>query len=412
MMNQGTKLKVVHVMERFNPMLGQEINVLSKNKGPGIELYIVTTDSLSVWNITDPAQIFRMDREYEEKYSIRIIRNPVLFEKGEKVWVRGLLRTVRAIGPDVVYSHGVEYISFFRFLLKPGFTRKYVLVTDTHSLPQFATGSLFRKVFYTFLRKIIVPAMNRRNIIAFYTAGENYHLLQDIYGIRKELIRPFLIGADLATFYYDPAVRKEIRQELRIADGDLLVLFTGRLCEAKAPHLIPPALREITEDVPFRIHLLLIGFRDDAYMARQSAQFDPKDGLAVTILPPVPAARIRDYFSASDVAVYPAESTLSSLEAQACRLPVIMEDNPTNRQRCSKGGLLFSPGDTSDLTAKLKRLILEPGLRKKLSEEGFEHISKEYNYLENIRKMEKELFLRAATRKNHGQEFKHRPEAV
>jgi glycosyltransferase involved in cell wall biosynthesis len=399
MMDQETKLKVVHVMERFNPMLGQEINVLSKNKGPGIELYIVTSDSLSVWNITDPGQIFRMDREYEEKYHIRIIRNHVLFAKGEKVWVRGLLRTVRAIGPDVVYSHGVEYISFFRFLLNPGFTKRYALVTDTHSLPQFATGSLFRKVFYTFMRKVIVPAINRKNIITFNTAEENYHLLHGIYGIRKEVIRPFLIGADLVTFYHDAGARNEIRKELNISESDLLVLFTGRLCDAKAPHQIPFALRLLVNDVPCKIHLLLIGFRDEDYMTRQRCLFDPGDGLRITILPPVPAVRIKDYFSAADVAVYPAESTLSSLEAQACRLPVIMEDNPTNRKRCDKGGLLFRPGDPSDLSAKLRQFILEPGLRKQLSEEGYEYMKKNYNYLENIRKMEQELFLQAATRK-------------
>lgn len=378
--------------------------MLSRNKAEDIELYILTTFSFSTWNIKEPEKIRELDVAYEQAYGIRIIRNRHLFARGEKIWIKDLLKTLRQIKPDVVYSHGVEYLSFMRLVLSQGARRRTRLVTDTHSLPQFTSGSLFRRAYYFFIRQVIARSVNRNRILTFYTAEENYRLLTGLYGISKDLVKPFLIGADLTTFHYDPKAREEIRLAHKLGKEDILILFTGRLCLAKGPHLLTRALGSLTAEWPGKLHVLMIGFPDESYMKTFSQEFAPSGKYGLSILPPVPARRLRDYFSAADFAVYPTETTLSSLESQACRCPVIMEDNPTNRERCREGGLLYRPSDPADLAGKIRTLITDPVLREKLAHAGSRHIEQRYNYLENIRSMEQELRNQADKARPHDEE--------
>jgi glycosyltransferase involved in cell wall biosynthesis len=394
-------IKVIHVMDRFNPMLGQEINVLSKNKSPEIDLTILTSTSLSTWNITDPEKVAKLDRDYQEKHGITIIRKPIVAGKGEKMWVKGIAKEIRKIDPDIVYCHGIEYISFFRLLLQPGFTKRYLLVTDTHSLPRFTQGSRFRKIYYTLLRKIIIPVVNRKRITTFYTADENRLMLSEIYRVDTELLNPFLIGADTTTFSFDAAARTRIRGELGLKDNDFCILFTGRLCEAKAPHLIPLSLKQGFEGTDLKVVLVFIGFQDTEYMKQHEQDFVPDRNVTVKFISPIPAAQLREYYSSADVAVFPAESTLSSLEAQACKLPVIMEDNETNRIRCQAGGLLFNPRDLAGLRGAINKLHEDPVLRKTLAQDGFEYVISKFDYIRNVRNMESIISNQYLKRKSH-----------
>ena len=40
-------LRVIHIIDRFNPLLGQEINVFAQNKSENIDFHIITSKSLT-----------------------------------------------------------------------------------------------------------------------------------------------------------------------------------------------------------------------------------------------------------------------------------------------------------------------------------------------------------------------------
>lgn len=95
----------------------------------------------------------------------------------------------------------------------------------------------------------------------------------------------------------------------------------------------------------------------------------------------------------ADFAVFPDENTLSALDAQACALPVIMQEDMTNNERLEKGGLTFARGDLKDLSEKILWMIENPGQRKKLGLAGQEYIKAKFDYRRIVEKMEHDLGL-------------------
>ncbi len=385
-------MRILHVIDRFNPSLGQEINFIARNRAGDLEMTILTSTSLTPWQINDYRSVEKDDNIYREKYHVSIVRQRVLFETGEKLWIRNVIKEIRRLQPDVLYVHGIEYITFFRIILWYHFTGKHTfrLFTDTHSLPVFSHGNLFRKFYYTFLRNVIIPLVNKYKITSFHTAEENLYLLEKIYGVRPEFIKPFLIGADLNAFKFSPGERSNIRKGYNIGSEDILIIYTGRMCIQKAPHLILEALEKIKAQLKIKITVLFIGFQEKDYMNKI---FHPlmSGKTNVIIEPALPSDMLFRYYSAADFAVFPLESTLSSLECQACRLPVIMQANVTNEKRLRKGGLLYEKGNIRDLADKLLLLINDCSLKERLSEEGLSYVSQNYNYLKNLRQMENYL---------------------
>jgi glycosyltransferase involved in cell wall biosynthesis len=382
-------MKILHIIERFNPFLGQEINFIAKNKSTDFELTILTSTSLRPWNITNLDDAILEDDYYRKQFNVEVIRNKPLFEYGEKLWMRGLFSTINTYEPEIIYVHGIEYISFFRIIFHYLLQRRktYRLFTDTHSLPVFAKGGIFRTLFYGFLKKIIIQFVNQHRIIAFSTAEENEYLLKEIYGVDPLLIKPFCIGADLKTFRYDKNERVKQRRNLEIGEKDILIIFTGRLCIQKSPHLLIDSISLIPENYQRKIYLLFIGFQDEEYMKNEFNKRRNKSS-NILIKEAVKSQDLCSYYSASDFAVFPLESTLSSLECQACKLPVIMEANETNSKRIKYGGLTYKSGDIKDLSDKILMLAQDDSIRNTLSEDGYNYVCENYDYLKNLRQME------------------------
>ncbi len=222
-------MRILHIIDRFNPSLGQEINFIARNRADDLEMTILTSTSLKPWQINDYRSVEKDDNIYSEKYHVSIVRQKILFEAGEKLWIRNLIKEIRRLQPEVLYVHGIEYITFFRIILWYHFTGRqtFRLFTDTHSLPVFSHGNLFRIFYYTFLRNVIIPLVNKYNITSFHTAEENLYLLEKIYGVSPECIKPFLIGADLNAFKFSPGERQNIRNGYNIGNDEVLIIIPG-----------------------------------------------------------------------------------------------------------------------------------------------------------------------------------------
>jgi len=385
-------MKVLHIIDRFNPTLGQEINFIAKNKNDDIDLTILTSTSLKTWNIKSHHEVIEADHDYFKTNKVSIIRQDLCFEIGEKLWIKGIIHTIENLKPEVVYVHGIEYITFMRIILwyTVNHSLGYRLYTDTHSLPQFTRGSFFRRVYYSLLKAIIIPLVNKFHVIAFYTAEENKGLLENFYKVKPTLIKPFVIGADLNTFRFNENERSNKRLQYQLKNEEILIVFSGRICIQKGPHLILEALNKIKSRLTKPISLLLIGFHDDSYLDDVIKPLIDSS-IRVIIEKAQPSRLMSGYFSAADFAVFPLESTLSSLECQACRLPVIMEDNTTNIQRAKMGGLLYEIGNLDAMADKMLQLINDSAIRYRLSEAGYTYVSQNYNYLLSLRQMERIL---------------------
>lgn len=386
-------MKILHIEDRFHPDMGYQINFFARYHKPSIEFKILTSDSVSIWQGADAKKLFTVsDPEFEKKYKVSITRLPILMEKKSKynVWILGLIKQIRKEKPDAIFVHTVEMWSTMRILLHP-LLWKYPIVTDTHTLyNQFGDSSKF-KLFIFLLRNIFIRIINARKITVFYTAEENREILEKTYGVRPYLIRSCLIGTDEDVYHFDAEARAEIRKKLDIKESATLLLYAGKFNKLKKPHLVLEAVSKINKESKENLHLVFVGPQNEEYIKTVFDQHLQTVGCKVHLVDAVRNTELYKYYSAADFAVFPKENTLSALDCQMCCLPLVMENDFTNRERLKKGGLVYQQDDINDLSQKISELLEDEALRKRLGKEGYEYINSNYNYKQIISNTEKHI---------------------
>jgi glycosyltransferase involved in cell wall biosynthesis len=108
-----------------------------------------------------------------------------------------------------------------------------------------------------------------------------------------------------------------------------------------------------------RLKFVFIGpvnktYFDEIFMAKLD-KLTYKD--RVTILPAVPADELVEVYNGTDLCLWPRETTLSSIHAQVCGRPVIMEDHVSNIERVVDRSFLFKKASLKDAATKLTSAI-------------------------------------------------------
>ena len=384
-------MKILHIEDRFHPEMGYQLNFFSKYHNPEDEIIILSSSSFSLWEGSDARDIMdKRDHEFEKKYNVKIVRLPAYLDRKGKynIWLKGLINKIIEINPDIVYTHAIETYSSIRVIFSGRIRRKFAIVSDTHSLlNQFSSNTRFKLAFWLY-RMIIISLVNKHKIKVFYTTEENRIILLEHYNINSGLIESALIGTDSSVYYYDEKARQEVRSELDIKADDFVLLYTGKFSYTKQPHLILDAVQKIKEKINRKLWLVFLGAADQKYMSEHFRKLINTEYISTLILPAVRNTELYKYYSVADLAVFPQENTLSALDVQACRLPVIMEDDFTNRERLSAGGRLFEKGNTSDLGLQILYLIENPAELKSLASAGQKFVLENYDYKAIIGKME------------------------
>jgi len=388
------KLKVVHIEDRFHPLMGYQLNFFAKHHSSTIDFHIVTSDSLSIWQGDDNTiNIAALDKEFESNYNITIHRLKSRNRDSQKsnLWVKGLYNYVIKLNPDVIFLHGIESYSSIKILLNLYLSIKKINVfADTHTLYNQFEKSLKFKLHLVFIRLIVKKLVVLNNVRVFATTNENKEILINNYRFPLQNIDSLPIGTDSDQFYFSDTARQQLRQNLNIEPTDLVLLYIGKFNEKKKPHLILEAIKKIEDKITCTLYILFVGPKIEPYFSEHfySNNLTNKNQIKIKFIDSVDNSLLYEYYSMADFAVFPKENTLSALDSQACRLPVIMEDNLTNNSRLEKGGLAYKENDIRDLGEKIFTLIIDKDLRSKLSLEGQKFILENYEYKNIIKKFE------------------------
>lgn len=148
--------------------------------------------------------------------------------------------------------------------------------------------------------------------------------------------------------------------------------YIGRITQIKGVHLLIEAFRRL--DLADRAELTLYGKADlnsDWYM--QELKEKARSAANITFAGFVDSAQISRLYEEIDVLVvpslWPENSPITILEAQAHGIPVIASDvgGITDLIEHEVNGLIFANQDVNDLTAQLARCLSQPILLAKLS---------------------------------------------
>lgn len=177
-----------------------------------------------------------------------------------------------------------------------------------------------------------------------------------------------ICGVDVGRFRPDPVARAAVRADLGLADGDIAVLYLGRLHRDKGLAELGDAFAKLAARRP-ALHLLLAGPDEGALALLQNATLAFRDRVHVIGLTREP----QKYMAAADVFCLPSYREgfgLSLLEAAAAGVPCVASRiyGITDAVEDGVTGLLVPVRDAAALAEGLRRLVDDPDLRARMGE--------------------------------------------
>ena len=183
------------------------------------------------------------------------------------------------------------------------------------------------------------------------------------------------VGLDLSKFTAaDAAERAEMRERLGIRPNDFFILSAGELNRNKNHVTAMKAVLKLKSDAALSRRRLLYGICGDGYFMNEVRQYAAGLGLSEDVCFFGYQRKMRDYYGAADVTVFPSIREglgMSALESLAMGVPVIAADNRGTREYMSDGvnGYVCAPRDVDSFASGIRKIMeMTEDERKKMAE--------------------------------------------
>lgn len=364
--------------------MGYDVNMMIKYFAPNFKNYVLTSSDTSLWNLSEGDRQ-RIDKEFEEKFNCRIIRVP-FFKLGKNQTTPILLnvqKNLKRIKPDFTFVHGFESHAF-AFCIRSLISQKGSIGLDTHTLYNQLNkaGFLWRMYKRFYFNPIIVKKINKSNCPVFYTAKDNKKVLRDYFGIDENKLFSNEISSDLSVFY--PVHNEALEKELKESHDEILVMYIGKFDEYKNPHFIFNAFLNIDGKFSKKVHLFFAGPKNEKYFKMHFEPLPKFKNTRITVEGTLKNEILKQYYSLADFCIIPDQNSLSAIDIQACKTPVIMKNDPINYDRIRNEALLFQENSIEDLSKKILFCIQNTNVCKIWGEQGFELVNAEFNYKDTL----------------------------
>ncbi|MFH7835656.1 MAG: glycosyltransferase family 4 protein [Candidatus Aenigmatarchaeota archaeon] len=328
--------------------------------------------------------------------------------------VKILLISPRAKGIGGIAQHVSELANK---LIEKGYDVKIISCENTPYIPisrlknpSFSIFSLFK----TIGRKYdIIHAHNLPSIIPMkFAKGKKILTLHGIYSEQIKLLHGKFLGKISKWFeekslkwvdkitvvskktkeyylergfeveYIPNAIDLKIIPEKGIKEYDNQIVYVGRLSKEKGVDILIKAFEEIED-----CHLLIIGDGPEKNTLIKIAKGNPR----IHFLGYKPREEAIKYIKGSDILVLPSRQeglSTTILEAMACKTPVIATNVGGNPEIIEhmKNGILVKSENIQEIKEAIELLLENKELSKKIREEAYDLILKEYEWNKVIEK--------------------------
>ncbi len=285
----------------------------------------------------------------------------------------GQLTSLRGLRADVVHIHYPPPLTaFFATRWLAGQPR--IPTCLTYHCDLFLPGLGGRALAALYQRVFVPPTLRAVDRIVVHTRS---------YGVTSTALRgrpleviPSVVDLD----WFRPGLdASALRGDLRL-EGKRVLAFTGRLVPHKGVDVILEALTRLPSDVV----LLVIGHGPRlASLVSEARRRGVSD--RVRFCAAVTDDDLPRYLSLADVFVFPSHNRLEGFglavaEAMAVGLPVVIADMPGVREVIEPGheGLLAEPLLADDLAAKIRILLDDPALARRMGAAGRRRAEERY----------------------------------
>lgn len=286
----------------------------------------------------------------------------------DSVAILKLLRYFREARPDIVHTHTSKAGVVGRVAAKLA-----GVLTIFHTVHGFFFHPGMSGVRYRFYQQIerrmagITDVMLSQSEEDVITANEK--------GIKPRRGGLVHIGNGVDLSEFDPGSfsrsrRLEVRETLGMSGTDPVITLIGRVNREKGYHDLVEALHRVRD---LLWQAFFIG-PDEGFLKEVLQKIDELK-LSERIRIMGQRKDIVDLLSVTDIYVLPSYREglpRSLIEAQAMAIPCLATDIRGCREVVEEGvsGFLFSPGDCEALSEALRKLLLDPGLRFRLGQNG------------------------------------------
>lgn len=265
---------------------------------------------------------------------------------------------------------------YIKDILRQLYTSYLGKKSDIYHANTSSEGSLFKNNLIVTEHAIPIPSLVEKNEVKIYERElKNLKILYDegvpiitISNYTKKMLNEECDVKTNDVIYH--GLLDMFRKSNKIMNNKPVILFNSRLVKIKEPMLFLEALNKIPKDMNFEAHilgegsmkLLLQKFIKDNYLEKK-----------VAFIQRVPFKSIHNLYNNSDILVHTCSMEsfgMTVLEAMGMGLPVIVPSEGGACEVAEKSGILFRKNDSDDLCDKLLKIISDPELYSKKSEQS------------------------------------------
>jgi glycosyltransferase involved in cell wall biosynthesis len=279
---------------------------------------------------------------------------------------------VQSIGPI-----GMLSIHIARSRHKP--LCAYMHSIETELVPNALSG-LVKKYSYAVVRRIRKNTYNKCDLLIVPSEGISELIHWEGIDKKTEVVH---LGTDTKKFI-PPKSKDEAKRLFNINKDDIVIGYHGRLSREKDLKTLLRAFVRL-QSIHKNIKLMIVGegldeIKDFLKKREGVLLIGPKND-------PVP------YLQAMDIYVLPSlteTTSLSTLEAMSCELPVIATSVGFIKEYINSGinGYLFRKQDVYSLTKLMEKLITEPKLREQVGKAARKTVMQQFDWELTAKKIE------------------------
>jgi len=365
-------MKIAHLSQYFQPKLGyNDLYLPMKQQAMGHEVCVITSDrympSTRFFGNIVGNRIVGTGKFYEE--GILTYRLPCLFERESVILTYGIKKALGIFKPDVVHCHDI----FSLAIIAAAFYKEslnFALVVDSIT-GTFDPRKIKRMAYLAYKYFLFPYVMRKADVFCAINEGSR-SWLQEKLEVLPQNIELIPLGADMDLFKYDSFKRGEIRKSLELSDGNVLIVYSGKMLPEKDITTLILAVASLPDRTKNRVRILLVGSGPNFYteeVSRLACRHELSG--SVHFHPPVHRKRLSEFYSAADIGVWPGSPSNSIIEAMSAGLPIIIAGYRTLRHDAHDtsnlleyhNGLSFVKGSAKELAACIEKLVEDEKLR-------------------------------------------------
>jgi glycosyltransferase involved in cell wall biosynthesis len=300
---------------------------------------------------------------------------------------RKLKQIIREFQPDIVHTHSAKAGALGRKAAKA--CGVPIIVHTYH-------GHVFHSYFGAFKTKLY-QLIERRlaristGIIAISPLQKQE--LSETYRIcEASKIKVIPLGIDLSKFRENRAEkRKTTRDSYQLTDTDIAVAIVGRLAPIKNHTLFLNAVETLCKQGIFAKFFIVGNGQEYQHIEQAVKRLKQAYGVSITMTGWI--KDIASFNAGMDVICLSSDNEgtpVSLIEAQANNLPVVTTDVGGVRDIVLDGetGFVVPKGASQEFADKLAILLTNEEIRKKMSQNGWNHVQEKFHYTTLVKNME------------------------